>query len=187
MRPVSVGSRRRQTFSPSPDDTAGAIGNLGIDAVATITLIRYIETVSYELVRPYYEDGEATVGTRVDVEHVAPASPAARSTSLAPLSRCADDASASRWMWNRTGNKSCGAVTAVPSWHWTGSADSRPMTRFGACQARAGIGHLSAESRTGLSRRLRQRIIHIWIASICPSSLVRRGLLSGHDSAGTSR
>ena len=75
MRPVSVGSRRRQTFSPSPDDTAGAIGNLGIDAVATITLIRYIETVSYKLVRPYYEDGEATVGTRVDVEHVAPAFP----------------------------------------------------------------------------------------------------------------
>ena len=73
MKPLQPGIETKVEIVPRPDDTAAAVGNAGIDVIATTTLILYIETACDQLVAPYYESGEATVGTRVEVDHLAPA------------------------------------------------------------------------------------------------------------------
>jgi len=74
MKSLQPGIEETVEIVPRPDDTAAAVGNAGIDVIATTTLILYIETACDQLVAPYYESGEATVGTRVEVDHLAPAS-----------------------------------------------------------------------------------------------------------------
>jgi len=73
MKPLQTGITTTIEIVPRADDTASAVGNAGIDVVSTTTLILYIETAGDQLVAPYYEPGEATVGTRVEVDHLAPA------------------------------------------------------------------------------------------------------------------
>lgn len=74
MKPLEPGIETTVEIVPRADDTASAVGNAGIDVVATTSLILYIETACDQLVAPYYELGDATVGTRVEVDHLAPAS-----------------------------------------------------------------------------------------------------------------
>ena len=49
--------------------TAAAVGNVGVEAVATVAMILWIEATCGELMAPYLEPGEAGVGTRVAVDH----------------------------------------------------------------------------------------------------------------------
>ncbi len=73
MKPPETGITTTIELVPRADDTAAEAGNPGIDVVSTIALILYIETACEQLLAPYYEPGEATVGTRVEVDHLAPA------------------------------------------------------------------------------------------------------------------
>lgn len=73
MKPLSPGVTTTIEIVPGADDTASAVGNAGIDVVSTTALILFIETACDRLASPYYEPGEATVGTRVEVDHLAPA------------------------------------------------------------------------------------------------------------------
>ena len=60
-------------ISPQPIHLASAMGNHGVDVVATTALILYFEMVSHDLCLPYYERDEVTVGTHVNIDHLAPA------------------------------------------------------------------------------------------------------------------
>ena len=73
MKPLEPGIETTVEIVPRADDIASAVGNAGIDVIATTSLILYIETACDQLVVPYYEPGDATVGTRVEVDHLAPA------------------------------------------------------------------------------------------------------------------
>ena len=73
MRPLREGIARTGTFRPDSGDTAAAVGNAGVEVVATVTLILWTEGVCGDLVRHCLEDGEATVGVRVAVDHSGPA------------------------------------------------------------------------------------------------------------------
>ena len=73
MKSVSLGTQHQQTFITDASHTAASVGNHGVDVVATTTLILFFEEVSNNLVRPYYEDSEITVGTHVNVDHLAAA------------------------------------------------------------------------------------------------------------------
>ncbi len=73
MRLLTTGLSRVCVFSPDAGDTAAAVGNDGVDVVATVTLILWIEGVCGDLLRPVLEDGEASVGVRVAVDHTGPA------------------------------------------------------------------------------------------------------------------
>jgi 2-hydroxychromene-2-carboxylate isomerase len=75
MRPVPSGLAARVPFPPGSGPTAAALGNAGVDVVATVSLILMVEEACYRLVLPYYEAGDATVGSRVAVDHLAPAYP----------------------------------------------------------------------------------------------------------------
>ena len=73
MKPIEPGTRSRLEVIPQPQHAASSMGNRGVDVVATTALILFIEEASGSLSSPYYEAGEATVGVRVEVDHIAPA------------------------------------------------------------------------------------------------------------------
>ncbi len=73
MRPVPLGLAHTLGFDPTAEDTAAAVGNAGVEAVATVTLILWIEATCAPLLHPYLEEGEAGVGVRVAVDHTGPA------------------------------------------------------------------------------------------------------------------
>ena len=65
--PAAITATRR--FEPTGRDTAAAVGNVGVEAVATVAMILWIEATCGELMAPYLEAGEAGVGVRVAVDH----------------------------------------------------------------------------------------------------------------------
>ena len=73
MRTVPHGIAVTKRFDPTPRDTAAAVGNAGVEAVATVALILWIEATCGELMAPYFDAGEAGVGLRVAVDHCGPA------------------------------------------------------------------------------------------------------------------
>lgn len=73
MRSLKAGLSRTAIFHPGSGDTAAAVGNAGVDVVATVTLILWTEDVCGALVHQYFEEGEASVGVRVAVDHTGPA------------------------------------------------------------------------------------------------------------------
>ena len=73
MRTVPHGITATNRFDPTTGDTAAAVGNVGVEAVATIALILWIEATCGELMAPYLEEGESGVGFRVAVDHTGPA------------------------------------------------------------------------------------------------------------------
>ena len=73
MRTVPHGIAATNRFHPTSRDTAAAVGNAGVEAVATVALILWIEATCGELMAPYLDEGEAGVGLRVAVDHTGPA------------------------------------------------------------------------------------------------------------------
>ena len=73
MRTVPHGIATTKRVRPTSRDTAAAVGNAGVEAVATVAMILWIEATCGELMAPYLEPGEAGVGTRVAVDHTGPA------------------------------------------------------------------------------------------------------------------
>ena len=69
MHTVPHGIAATKRFHPTSRDTAAAAGNAGVEAVATVAMILWIEATCGELMAPYLEPGEAGVGTRVAVDH----------------------------------------------------------------------------------------------------------------------
>ena len=53
------------------ENTAAAVGSGALEAFSTPSMIALMEKASRELVQPYLEEGQSTVGTRLEVSHVA--------------------------------------------------------------------------------------------------------------------
>lgn len=53
------------------DNTAAAVGSGALEVFSTPSMIALMEKASRELVQPYLEEGQSTVGTRLEVSHVA--------------------------------------------------------------------------------------------------------------------
>ena len=73
MKPVRVGTTQEQVFPTDGSHSAAAVGNRGADVVATTVLVLFCEELANHMIRPYFEKGELAVGTRVCVDHLAPA------------------------------------------------------------------------------------------------------------------
>lgn len=54
-----------------PQDTADAIGNTGVHVLSTPRLVSLIEDAGIQAVAPHLPPGATTVGTRLDVKHLA--------------------------------------------------------------------------------------------------------------------
>ncbi|MEX0809811.1 MAG: hotdog domain-containing protein [Dongiaceae bacterium] len=75
MKPVPLGIAAIETIPTDAGHTAAAVGNFGVAVVATTTLILFIEETTGNALKPYLDFGEASVGTRVEVDHLAALAP----------------------------------------------------------------------------------------------------------------
>jgi fluoroacetyl-CoA thioesterase len=73
MKPVAIGTTHRYSIATGPEHTAEAFGNAGVPVVGTPALIGFLETAADRCLRPFYEAKEGSVGTLVEVVHLAPA------------------------------------------------------------------------------------------------------------------
>ena len=78
MRHPRIGKQLSVTVEATEDDTAAAVGNADVEVVATTSLILFIEAVASELIEDCCEAGEISVGSAVNVRHLAAAPVGAR-------------------------------------------------------------------------------------------------------------
>ncbi len=60
------------TFSVTPELTAKTVGSGTLDVLATPIMIARMEQAAWTAVAPYLEEGEGTVGTLMNVQHLSP-------------------------------------------------------------------------------------------------------------------
>jgi fluoroacetyl-CoA thioesterase len=78
MRHPRIGKQLSLTVEATEEDTAAAVGNADVDVVATTSLILFIEAAASELIEDCCEAGEISVGSAVNVRHLAAAPVGAR-------------------------------------------------------------------------------------------------------------
>ncbi len=72
MRNVPVGTPGSFTMAVAPEHLANRFKDSMLPPVlATPVMIMMMENAALEALKPYFDDGETAVGTRVDVEHLA--------------------------------------------------------------------------------------------------------------------
>ncbi|OWJ55917.1 MULTISPECIES: thioesterase, FlK family [Paraburkholderia] len=75
MNGINVGRTIRCDYVPTVNDTAAKIGNDGVHAVSTPAVIALVEETCHSNIKGGYSDGQGSVGTSVNVRHIAPAWP----------------------------------------------------------------------------------------------------------------
>ena len=75
MHAPEIGRVGGWSVVPGEEHTAHAVGNSGVHVVSTPHLIGFLEMACHYNIVPLLAPGEATVGTRVEVEHVGAALP----------------------------------------------------------------------------------------------------------------
>jgi predicted thioesterase len=68
---LEVGMIGESSLVVGPDDTAEAFGAGGVAVFGTPKMIGLMENAAWRLAQPELEDGETTVGTLVNVRHLA--------------------------------------------------------------------------------------------------------------------
>ncbi|HUB98055.1 MAG TPA: hotdog domain-containing protein [Stellaceae bacterium] len=71
MKDIPQGHRNTMEFVPEERHTASVVGNA--EVVSTPALIGFLEQTSHRAIFPFVEEGEVSVGTRVEVDHLAAA------------------------------------------------------------------------------------------------------------------
>ncbi len=85
MKPLAAGARAAWRAVPGPGDTAAAVGNVGVAVVSSQALVVWLEQASHRAIAWACEGGEASLGVRFEVEHVAPARPGRPVTTCATV------------------------------------------------------------------------------------------------------
>ena len=73
MRHPRIGKQTSRTIEATEEDSAAVVGNTNVDVVATTSLILFLEAVAAELIDDCCEAGEISVGSAVNVRHLAAA------------------------------------------------------------------------------------------------------------------
>lgn len=68
---LETGIKGSASCTVTENDTAKALGSGGLDVLSTPKLIALMENASLMLVRPYLDEGTDTVGTQLNVKHLA--------------------------------------------------------------------------------------------------------------------
>ncbi len=66
-----IGTSKTCEMVVTADKTAAAMRSGGVDTFATPCMIAFMEYTAAECVRPFLDEGCVTVGTRVDIAHLA--------------------------------------------------------------------------------------------------------------------
>jgi len=73
MQKIPLQTSKTLSFETNEKHSAHAYGNIGVHAIATVTLIAFAEETSGQLLQPFLEENEISVGTLVSIKHKAPA------------------------------------------------------------------------------------------------------------------
>ena len=68
---LTVGAIGEAAVTVTADNTAERFGNKGAAVFATPLLVALMEQAAIAAVKPYFADGEGSVGTRVEISHLA--------------------------------------------------------------------------------------------------------------------
>ncbi len=68
---LEAGIKNTKDMIVTEENTAKAVGSGGLEVFATPALIALAEKTAYESVLPYLEEGQGTVGTSIDIKHIA--------------------------------------------------------------------------------------------------------------------
>ncbi|MBR6203556.1 MAG: thioesterase family protein [Candidatus Methanomethylophilaceae archaeon] len=69
---IEAGIRGRKSVVVEEGSTAAAMGSGTLQVFATPAMVALIEATASESVAPFLEEGQSTVGTRLDISHSAP-------------------------------------------------------------------------------------------------------------------
>lgn len=69
---LRIGQTHTITRTVTPELTAERFGNPGVSVFATPALVALLEATAIELISPVLADDQGSVGTHVEVSHVAP-------------------------------------------------------------------------------------------------------------------
>jgi predicted thioesterase len=85
MRHPRIGKQASVAIEATEEDLASAVGNSGVDVVATTALILFIEEAAVRAIDECFETGEISVGSAVNVKHLAAAPVGARVRATAKV------------------------------------------------------------------------------------------------------
>ncbi len=68
---LEIGLKNKRSYVVREADTAQAHGSGTLPVFATPAMVALMERTAMESVQPYLAEGEGTVGTRIEVKHVA--------------------------------------------------------------------------------------------------------------------
>lgn len=68
---IQTGLTCKKKITVTPEMTASAMGSGALEVLATPSMIALMEGTAHEAVQNLLEDGQGTVGTRIDVRHLA--------------------------------------------------------------------------------------------------------------------
>lgn len=68
---IQTGLTCKKKITVTPEMTAAAMGSGALEVLATPSMIALMEGTAHEAVQNLLEDGQGTVGTRIDVRHLA--------------------------------------------------------------------------------------------------------------------
>ncbi len=88
--PLEIGLKGAASVEVVPENTAAAAGSGALPVFATPCMIALMEQAALESVQPFLDEGQGTVGTRIEVSHLAatPVGMAVRAeTELAEIDR----------------------------------------------------------------------------------------------------
>lgn len=73
MKEIPLGAENRREVLAEERHLASTLGNAGVHVVSTPSLIGFLELTSHSVLLNYLEGDEVSVGTRVEVDHLAAA------------------------------------------------------------------------------------------------------------------
>lgn len=68
---LEVGMKAEQKVTVTEDMTAAAMGSGALEVLATPCMIALMEGTAQSAIQAFLEDGQGSVGTRIDVKHLA--------------------------------------------------------------------------------------------------------------------
>jgi len=85
LKQIPIGTKGSKSVKVTEDTLASATGSGAVDVFSTPNLVLLMEEASVEAVKDYLEDGETTVGTMVNIRHLAATPPGLTVTATAVL------------------------------------------------------------------------------------------------------
>ncbi|HHT84379.1 MAG: thioesterase family protein [Bacillota bacterium] len=85
MKHLPIGTKGSKTIEVTQDTLASATGSGTVDVFSTPNLVLLMEEACVEALKEYLEDGETTVGTMVNIRHLAATPPGLTVTANAVL------------------------------------------------------------------------------------------------------